>query len=245
VKRPWFEVLNVSPDAYLEDAKTAMRKLIFAYHSDRLRPIEGLHPDFYKFADDRLKEINLAYEEARMVCKPRPNSKSADSYGPETPRGSDVFTDLIVRSQEKYDLEYSLAQARKNGEPLGHVLLIGHSEIPANTIAKTIAFDLGVTYWALQGSGALKVRDIAGFLTDRDDRDILLIADVHRLYTDIEDVLTLAMQEFELDVIIGEGKVARNVTIDLGRFTLIGITPTEDKISPRLLDAFKLRIHVN
>ena len=224
-----------------------MRKLIFAYHSDRLRPIEGLHPDFYKLADDRLKEINLAYEEAKMVCKPRPTSTSADRYGQgtKTPRGSDVFNDLIVSGQEKCDLEYSLAQARKNGEPLGHVLLIGHSGIPPNTIAKTIASDLGVTRRVLLATGALKVGDIAAFLTDRDDRDILLIDDIQRLTSDAEDVLVSAMQKFELDLILGEGTAARNVTVDLGRFTLIGITPTEDKISPRLLDAFSLRARVS
>jgi Holliday junction DNA resolvase RuvB-like protein len=246
MKRPWFEVLNVSQDACLEDAKTAMRRLIFAYHSDRLRSIEGLHPDFYKFADEHLKEINQAFEEAKATCKPRSASRGQGHHKrkSEEPLRSSFLADLIVGNDEKRDFEHSLNDARENSKPLGHLLIIGRSGLPLSAIARTIAVDVGVNYRDASTTDLTSIRELAILLANLEERDISAIDCMQRLAPDDEDVLVSAMRNFNMTLIIGEDKEEHSVTVELAHFTLVGLIPTERHTSPRLLDAFNLHVHV-
>jgi Holliday junction DNA helicase RuvB len=135
------------------------------------------------------------------------------------------------------------ARARK--EALDHVLFVGPPGLGKTTLAQIVARELGVSFRATSGPVIAKAGDLAALLTNLEDRDVLFIDEIHRLNPAVEEILYPAMEDFQLDLIIGEGPAARSVKIDLVRFTLVGATTRAGLLTNPLRDRFGIPIRLN
>ena len=113
--------------------------------------------------------------------------------------------------------------ARTRKEALDHVLFVGPPGLGKTTLAQIISRELGVNFRATSGP-VIEAGDLAALLTNLEERDVLFIDEIHRLNPAVEEILYPAMEDFQLDLIIGEGPAARSVKIDLAKFTLVGAT---------------------
>ena len=134
------------------------------------------------------------------------------------------LADFIGQSKIKANLQVFVEAARARGEALDHVLFVGPPGLGKTTLAQIVARELGVNFRATSGPVIAKAGDLAALLTNLEDRDVLFIDEIHRLSPAVEEILYPAMEEYQLDLIIGEGPAARSVRIDLSRFTLVGAT---------------------
>ena len=114
--------------------------------------------------------------------------------------------------------------ARARHEALDHVLFVGPPGLGKTTLAQIVARELGVNFRATSGPVIAKAGDLAALLTNLEERDVLFIDEIHRLNPAVEEILYPAMEDFQLDLIIGAGPAARSVKIDLAKFTLVGAT---------------------
>ena len=135
-----------------------------------------------------------------------------------------VLDEYIGQDRVRNNLQVSIAAARQRGEALDHVLLYGPPGLGKTTLAYVIANEMGVALRATAGPVIEKTGDLAGMLTDLQDRQVLFIDEIHRLSPAIEEVLYPAMEDYELDIMIGQGPSARSVKVPLQKFTLIGAT---------------------
>ena len=135
------------------------------------------------------------------------------------------------------------AKARK--EALDHVLFAGPPGLGKTTLAGIMARELGVNFRATSGPVIAKAGDLAALLTNLEDRDVLFIDEIHRLSPAVEEILYPAMEDYKLDLIIGEGPAARSVQIDLARFTLIGATTRTGLLTSPLRDRFGIPIRLD
>ncbi|MBI3940407.1 MAG: Holliday junction branch migration DNA helicase RuvB [Acidobacteria bacterium] len=124
----------------------------------------------------------------------------------------------------KENLGISVQAARQRAEPLDHVLLYGPPGLGKTTLATIIANEMGVNFRATSGPVIEKRGDLAAILTNLEANDVLFIDEIHRLHPSIEEILYPAMEDYQMDLIIGEGPSARSIKIDLPRFTLVGAT---------------------
>lgn len=148
------------------------------------------------------------------------------------------LADFVGQEQVRANLEVFIAAARSRGEALDHTLFFGPPGLGKTTLAQIVARELGVGFRATSGPVIAKAGDLAALLTNLEPRDVLFIDEIHRLNPAIEEVLYPAMEDFQLDLIIGEGPAARSVRIDLPPFTLIGATTRSGLITRPLRERF-------
>ncbi|MBM3508142.1 MAG: Holliday junction branch migration DNA helicase RuvB [Alphaproteobacteria bacterium] len=143
------------------------------------------------------------------------------------------------------NLSVFIAAARERKEPLDHVLLAGPPGLGKTTLAQIIARELGANFRATSGPVLAKAGDLAAILTNLQERDVLFIDEIHRLNPLVEEILYPAMEDFELDLVIGEGPSARSVRIELPHFTLIGATTRTGLLATPLRDRFGIPARLN
>ncbi len=155
------------------------------------------------------------------------------------------LSEFVGQSQARANLEVFIKAARARREPLDHVLFVGPPGLGKTTLAQIVARELGVNFRATSGPVIAKAGDLAALLTNLEERDVLFIDEIHRLNPAVEEILYPAMEDFQLDLIIGEGPAARSVKIDLAKFTLIGATTRAGLLTNPLRDRFGIPIRLN
>ncbi|MFY9696851.1 MAG: Holliday junction branch migration DNA helicase RuvB [Rhodoplanes sp.] len=155
------------------------------------------------------------------------------------------LVDFIGQAQARANLRVFIEAARARKEALDHVLFVGPPGLGKTTLAQIVARELGVNFRATSGPVIAKAGDLAALLTNLEERDVLFIDEIHRLNPAVEEILYPAMEDFQLDLIIGEGPAARSVKIDLVRFTLVGATTRAGLLTNPLRDRFGIPIRLN
>ena len=163
---------------------------------------------------------------------------------PEAALRPQTLAEFTGQKASRDNLAVFIAAARARGESLDHVLLHGPPGLGKTTLAQIIAREMGVGFRATSGPIIQRAGDLAAILTNLQPGDVLFIDEIHRLQPAIEEVLYPAMEDFVLDLIIGEGPGARTVRIDLPRFTLIGATTRSGLLANPLRDRFGIPIRL-
>ena len=168
-------------------------------------------------------------------------------------RGEDIDTtirperlaDFTGQAQARANLSVFIEAAKQRGEALDHVLFVGPPGLGKTTLAQIMAKELGVNFRSTSGPVIAKAGDLAALLTNLEDRDVLFIDEIHRLNPAVEEILYPAMEDYQLDLIIGEGPAARSVKIDLAKFTLVAATTRLGLLTTPLRDRFGIPIRLN
>ncbi|MGG5821687.1 Holliday junction branch migration DNA helicase RuvB [Falsiroseomonas sp. HW251] len=155
-----------------------------------------------------------------------------------------TLKDFIGQRTLRENLEVFVGAARARGEAMDHVLLFGPPGLGKTTLAQIVARELGVGFRATSGPILQRAGDLAAILTNLQPRDVLFVDEIHRLQPAIEETLYPAMEDFRLDLIIGEGPAARTVRIDLPPFTLVGATTRAGLLSQPLRDRFGIPLRL-
>ena len=149
-----------------------------------------------------------------------------------------ILDDYIGQDKVKENLSVYIEAAKQRNDPLDHVLLYGPPGLGKTTLAGIIANEMGVNFRVTSGPAIEKPGDLAALLTNLNDGDVLFIDEIHRLSRQVEEVLYPAMEDNELDIIIGKGPSARSIRLDLHKFTLVGATTRAGQLSAPLRDRF-------
>lgn len=179
------------------------------------------------FEPDRLVDGSVHGDEADHSLRPR------------------ALQEFIGQRALKANLEVFLEAARKREEALDHVLLAGPPGLGKTTLANILSNELKVGFRATSGPVIAKAGDLAAILTNLEARDVLFIDEIHRLSPAVEEILYPAMEDFQLDLIIGEGPSARSIRIDLPPFTLVGATTRTGLVTTPLRDRFGIPLRMN
>ncbi len=155
------------------------------------------------------------------------------------------LAEFIGQQQARANLSVFIEAAKARKEALDHVLFVGPPGLGKTTLAQIVARELGVNFRATSGPVIAKAGDLAALLTNLEHRDVLFIDEIHRLNPAVEEILYPAMEDFQLDLIIGEGPAARSVKIDLEQFTLVGATTRAGLLTNPLRDRFGIPIRLN
>jgi holliday junction DNA helicase RuvB len=152
--------------------------------------------------------------------------------------------EFIGQRQVRENLAVFISATRARGDALDHVLLHGPPGLGKTTLAQIVARELGVGFRATSGPVIARAGDLAALLTNLQPRDVLFIDEIHRLSPAVEEILYPAMEDFQLDLIIGEGPAARSVRIDLPPFTLVGATTRAGLITTPLRERFGIPLRL-
>ena len=155
-----------------------------------------------------------------------------------------AFDDFVGQKTAISNLKVYVEAAGRRGEALDHLLLSGPPGLGKTTLSQIVSRELGVNFRATSGPVISKAGDLAALLTNLEPRDVLFIDEIHRLSPAVEEVLYPAMEDFELDLIIGEGPAARSIKIDLAPFTLIGATTRAGLLATPLRDRFGIPVRL-
>jgi len=155
-----------------------------------------------------------------------------------------TLDDFTGQRASRENLSVFIAAAKGRAEALDHVLLHGPPGLGKTTLAQIVARELGVGFRATSGPVIQRAGDLAAILTNLQPRDVLFIDEIHRLQPAIEEVLYPAMEDFQLDLIIGEGPAARSVRIDLAPFTLVAATTRAGLLATPLRDRFGIPLRL-
>ncbi|MBC7136665.1 Holliday junction branch migration DNA helicase RuvB [Oceanibaculum nanhaiense] len=155
-----------------------------------------------------------------------------------------VLEDFVGQKPVRENLAIFIEAARGRGEALDHVLFAGPPGLGKTTLAQIVARELGVNFRATSGPVISKAGDLAALLTNLQPRDVLFIDEIHRLNPAVEEVLYPAMEDFQLDLIIGEGPAARSIRIDLQPFTLVAATTRSGLITTPLRERFGIPLRL-
>ena len=155
------------------------------------------------------------------------------------------LAEFIGQEQARKNLGVFIEAARARREALDHVLFVGPPGLGKTTLAQIVARELGVNFRATSGPVIAKAGDLAALLTNLEERDVLFIDEIHRLNPAVEEILYPAMEDYQLDLIIGAGPAARSVKLDLVKFTLIGATTRAGLLTNPLRDRFGIPVRLN
>jgi Holliday junction DNA helicase RuvB len=155
------------------------------------------------------------------------------------------LAEFVGQAQARENLSIFIQAARERGEALDHVLFSGPPGLGKTTLAQIVARELGVNFRATSGPVLARAGDLAAILTNLEPRDVLFIDEIHRLNPTVEEILYPAMEDYELDLVIGEGPSARSVKITLAPFTLVGATTRSGLITTPLRDRFGIPVRLN
>lgn len=182
--------------------------------------------------------------EERIVSPQKQAEDEQNGNNPVSLRPNSL-TDFVGQRQVCENLKVFIEAAKKRGEALDHVLLFGPPGLGKTTLASIVAKELGVGFRATSAPMITKSGDLAAILTNLERKDVLFIDEIHRLNPAIEEVLYSAMEDFQLDLIIGEGPSARSVRIDLQPFTLVGATTRSGLLSTPLRERFGIPLRLD
>src|SRR5436305_12838317 len=181
-----------------------------------------------------------------MTTSPRivtPERRADDAA--DTVLRPQLLSEFVGQQQARANLAVFIDAARKRKEALDHVLFVGPPGLGKTTLAQIVARELGVGFRATSGPVIAKAGDLAALLTNLEERDVLFIDEIHRLSPAVEEVLYPAMEDFPLDLIIGEGPAARSATIVLAKFTLVGATTRAGLLTNPLRARFTIPVRLN
>ena len=156
-----------------------------------------------------------------------------------------TLDEFVGQQAARENLRVFIDAAKGRGDALDHVLFFGPPGLGKTTLAQIVAKEMGVGFRATSGPVIAKAGDLAALLTNLEERDVLFIDEIHRLNPAVEEILYPAMEDFQLDLIIGEGPAARSVKIDLAKFTLVGATTRAGLLTTPLRDRFGIPVRLN
>ncbi|MDW4499512.1 Holliday junction branch migration DNA helicase RuvB [Sulfitobacter sp. D35] len=172
----------------------------------------------------------------------RPDPMPEDADRALRPQALDEF---VGQAEARANLRVFIQSARQRGEAMDHTLFHGPPGLGKTTLAQIMARELGVNFRMTSGPVLAKAGDLAAILTNLEARDVLFIDEIHRLNPAVEEVLYPALEDFELDLVIGEGPAARTVRIELQPFTLVGATTRMGLLTTPLRDRFGIPTRLN
>ena len=174
------------------------------------------------------------------LIRPEPLTDDA----PERALRPERLDDFTGQAEARANLRVFIEAARRRGEAMDHLLFHGPPGLGKTTLAQIVSRELGVNFRMTSGPVIAKPGDLAAVLTNLEARDVLFIDEIHRLSPVVEEILYPAMEDFELDLVIGEGPAARTVRIDLAPFTLIGATTRLGLLTTPLRDRFGIPVRL-
>ena len=168
----------------------------------------------------------------RLITPEKRGEDADNSLRPQT------LDDFVGQAAARANLKIFIEAAKGRGEALDHVLFVGPPGLGKTTLAQIMARELGVNFRSTSGPVIAKAGDLAALLTNLEDRDVLFIDEIHRLSPVVEEILYPALEDFQIDIMIGEGPAARSVKLDLPPFTLVGATTRAGMLTNPLRDRF-------